>query len=190
MVFTLFGCALLGVDSLRGGPAVGNRIHQQITFCPKMMILPGARRLIPYVGVCHANDPKKRQPVPDLTTSHRGNSPSPNPLCDIPSGCCFFTGPWTVTHSSLCVLRRVAAFYRPLRPMFLLVSFSRQWSPVVCALGLCWLLRGLFYVLRSSTTCPTAFPCACGPTLPPRHPGSWWSTMCLRATLACAWPPR
>ena len=27
------------------------------------------------------------------------------PLCDIPSGCCFFTGPWTVTHSSLRMLR-------------------------------------------------------------------------------------
>ena len=31
-------------------------------------------------------------------------------LCDIPSGCCSFTGPWTVTRSSLRVLRRVAAF--------------------------------------------------------------------------------
>ena len=27
------------------------------------------------------------------------------PLCDIPSGCCFFTGPWTVTRSSLRMLR-------------------------------------------------------------------------------------
>ena len=25
------------------------------------------------------------------------NVPAPPPLCDIPSGCCFFTGPWTVT---------------------------------------------------------------------------------------------
>ena len=38
------------------------------------------------------------------------------PPCDIPSGCCFFTGPWTVTRSSLRMLRRVAAFCRPLRP--------------------------------------------------------------------------
>ena len=38
------------------------------------------------------------------------------PLCDIPSGGCFFTGPWTVTRSSLRMLRRVAAFCRPLRP--------------------------------------------------------------------------
>ena len=35
--------------------------------------------------------------------------PSP-PLCDIPSGCCSFTGPWTVTRSSLRMLRRVATF--------------------------------------------------------------------------------
>ena len=44
------------------------------------------------------------------------------PLCDIPSGCCSFTGPWTVTRSSLRMLRRVAAFCRPLRPVLLLVS--------------------------------------------------------------------
>ena len=63
-------------------------------------------------------------------------------LCDIPSGCCFFTGPWTVTRSSLRVLRRVAAFCRPLWPVFLLVSFPRQRSPVVGTMGLCWLVRG------------------------------------------------
>ena len=47
----------------------------------------------------------------------------PPPLCDIPSGCCSFTGPWTVTRSSLHMLRRVAAFCRPLQPVLLLVSF-------------------------------------------------------------------
>ena len=40
-------------------------------------------------------------------------------LCDISSGCCSFTGPWTVTCSSLRMLRRVAAFCRPLRPVLL-----------------------------------------------------------------------
>ena len=45
------------------------------------------------------------------------------PLCDIPSDCSFFTGPWTVTRSSLRMLRRVAAFCRPLRPVLRLVSF-------------------------------------------------------------------
>ena len=46
-------------------------------------------------------------------------------------------GPWTVTHSSLRMLRRVAAFCRPLRPVLLLVSFLRSRSPVVGVLGLC-----------------------------------------------------
>ena len=59
------------------------------------------------------------------------------PLCDIPSGCCFFTGPWTVTRSSLRMLRWVAAFCRPLGPVLLLVSFPRSRSPVVSVLGLC-----------------------------------------------------
>ena len=51
------------------------------------------------------------------------------PPCDIPSG--FFTGAWTVTHPSLRMLCRVAAFCRPLRPVLLLVSFPRSRSPVV-----------------------------------------------------------
>ena len=67
----------------------------------------------------------------------------PPPLCDIPSGCCFFTGPWTVTRSSLRMLRRVAAFCRPLRPGLLLVSFPRSRSPVVGVLGLCWMWQGV-----------------------------------------------
>ena len=37
------------------------------------------------------------------------------------------------------MLRRVAAFCRPLRPVLLLVSFSRSRSPVVGVLGLCWM---------------------------------------------------
>ena len=63
------------------------------------------------------------------------------PLCDIPSGRCFCTGPWTVTRSSLRMLRRVAAFCRPLQPVLLLVSFPRSRSPVVGVLGLCWMWR-------------------------------------------------
>ena len=61
----------------------------------------------------------------------------PPPPCDIPSGCCFFTGPWTVTRSSLRMLRRVAAFCGPLRPVLLLVSFPRPRSPGVGVPGLC-----------------------------------------------------
>ena len=45
-----------------------------------------------------------------------------DPVCDIPSGCCFFTGPCTVTRSSLRMLRRVAAFCQPPWPALLLVS--------------------------------------------------------------------
>ena len=62
---------------------------------------------------------------------------TPPPLCDIPSGCCFFTGPWTGTCSSLRMLRRVIAFCRPHPPVLLLVSFPRSRSPVVGVLGLC-----------------------------------------------------
>ena len=38
------------------------------------------------------------------------------------------------------MLRRVAAFCRPLRPVLPLVSFPRSRSPVVGVPGLCWLL--------------------------------------------------
>ena len=65
----------------------------------------------------------------------------PLPLCHMPSGCCLFTGPWTVTRSSLRMLRRVAAFCRPLRPVLPLVSFPRSRSPVVGVPGLCWMWR-------------------------------------------------
>ena len=64
-----------------------------------------------------------------------GVHPPPPPPCDIPLGCCFFAGPWTVTRSSLRMLRRVAAFCRPLRPVLLLVSFPRSRSPVVWCAG-------------------------------------------------------
>ena len=57
--------------------------------------------------------------------------PPPPPLCDIPSGGCFFTGPWTLTRSPLRMLRWVTAFCRPLRPVLLLVSFPRSRSTVV-----------------------------------------------------------
>ena len=65
----------------------------------------------------------------------------PPPLCHIPSGCYFFAGPWTVTRSSIRVLRPVAAFCRPLWRVLLLVSFPRLRSPIVGVPGLCWLRR-------------------------------------------------
>ena len=68
----------------------------------------------------------------------------PPPPCDIPSGCCFFTGPWTgkETRSSLGMLCRVAVFCQPLRPELLLVAFPSSRSPVVGVLGLCRLCAG------------------------------------------------
>ena len=60
-----------------------------------------------------------------LLQSPTPHSPGIRPLWNIPSGCGFFAEPWTVTRSSLCVLRQVAAFCRPLRPVFLVVSLSR-----------------------------------------------------------------
>ena len=78
-------------------------------------------------------------PCPPLAGVH----PPPPPACDIPSGCCSFTGPWTVTRSPLRMLRRVAAFCRPLRPVLLLVSFPRQWGPVVGALGVVLVVVGV-----------------------------------------------
>ena len=65
---------------------------------------------------------------------------------DIPSGCCSFTGLWTVTRSSLRMLRLVAAFCRPLRPVLLLVSFPHSRSPVVGVLGLSWMRHGVPFV--------------------------------------------
>ena len=82
----------------------------------------------------------RKKPPPTLPPRELLPCPPP-PLCDIPSGCCFFTGPWTVTRSSLRMLRRVAAFCRPLRPVLLLVSFPRSRSPVVGVPGLCWMWR-------------------------------------------------
>ena len=52
---------------------------------------------------------------------------APPPPCDIPSGCCSFTGPWTVTRSPLRMLRPVPAFCRPTPP--------HPWGTAIVALG-------------------------------------------------------
>ena len=71
-----------------------------------------------------------------------------DPLCDS-VWLLFLYGPWTVTRSSLRMLRRLAAFCWPLRPVLLLVLFPRSRSPVVRVLGLvgvlelCWMWHGV-----------------------------------------------
>ena len=101
-----------------------------------------------------------------------GSSPPPPPPCDIPSGRCSFTGPWTVTRPPLRMLRRVAAFCRPLRPVLLRVSFPRSRSPVVGVPGLCWMWRDVPFacqrrpiigVLRMCWLLPGSFDCFCCP---------------------------
>ena len=89
------------------------------------------------VALCPAQ-PAKTEPCERRARNVRAPPP---PLCDIPSGCCSFMGPWTVTRSSLRMLRRGAAFCRPLRPVLLLVSFPRSRSPVVGVPGLCGMWR-------------------------------------------------
>ena len=114
----------------------------------------------------------------------------PPPVCDIPSGCCSFTGPWTVTRSSLRMLRRVAAFCRPLRLVLLLVSFPRSRSPVVGVLGLCCMWHGVPFarqrcpivgVLRMCWLFPGSFDCFCCPRASVHRP----SIACL-AVFLCA----
>ena len=85
-----------------------------------------ATRTVDHVIAPGSPPPPKCIPAPPPPMHWR--TPPP-PLCDIPSGCCSFTGPWTVTRSSLRMLRRVAALCRPLQPVLLLVSFPRSRSP-------------------------------------------------------------
>ena len=69
------------------------------------------------------------QPPPTACRTASGaTSEAPSLLMQLrppPSGCSFLTGPWTVTRSSLRVLRRVAAFCRPLRHVCLVASLPR-----------------------------------------------------------------
>ena len=103
-------------------------------------------------------------------------SPS-GPLCDIPSGCCFFTGPWTVTRSSLRLLHRVAVFC-VLQPMFLVVSFPYERSPVFGKLGVALVVAGV--VLRFLL--PTPLHTRVVPCMPRRV------SVCVRPN--CSTPPR
>ena len=80
----------------------------------------------------------------------------------------FFTGPSTVTRSSLRMLRRVAAFCRPLRPVLLLVLFPRSRRPVVGVLGLCRMWHGVPFARQRR---PVARPPPPSPRTMQRLPG-------------------
>ena len=111
------------------------------------------------------------------------------PLCDIPSGCCFFTGPWTVTRSSLRMLHWVAAFCRPLLLVLLLVLFPRSQSPVVGVLGLCWMWHGVPFarhqrpvvgILRLCWLLWGSFDCFCCPPISILRPSTACLSLCFR----------
>ena len=130
----------------------------------------------PAPGGCRCRSQSRPRPRCCHPSSSSPSSPSPSPpshlpppssasparlappQCDIPLGCCFFTGPWTVTRSSLRVPRRVAAFCRPLRPVLLLVSFPRSRSPVIGVPGLRWMWHGVPFA-------PGYLSCLAGPLL-------------------------
>ena len=80
-------------------------------------------------GGSSASTPPSAPPPPTCPNKRPDLPVPPPPPCDSPSGCCFFAGPWTVARSSLRMLRRVAAFCRPLRLVLPLVSFPRSRSP-------------------------------------------------------------
>ena len=195
-----YSTAVLSAHCQPSGPAPAHRIHNHdprpltthvMLGTPTNASAPGNMILhVLCLGLCPEAHPILDTHPLRTAVQHMAHcsGSARTPLCNIPSGCCFFTGPWTVTRSSLRMLRWVAAFCRPLRPLLLLVSFprsrspvvgvpglcwmwhgvpfARQWRPVVGVLRLCWLLRGSFdcfccprSVHRPSITCLAVFPC-------------------------------
>ena len=154
----------------------GNRVEASCPLIrPRQWFGPAVRRNGLRPSQTLHEHPARRMP-PDVSLPFWGMPPDakppPPPLCDIPSGCCCFMGPWTVTRSSLRMLRWVAAFCRPLRPVLLLVSFPRSRSPVVGVPGLWWMWHGVPFacqrrpiigVLRMCWLLPGSFDCFCCP---------------------------
>ena len=125
-----------------------SRTQYQDAF-PRVAPTAGAQKVAPHV--VWARGLSARYPTPSgvrtmAKTLKMAGAPPPvvrtgdvvctRPLCDILLLCCSFTGHWTVTRSSLRMLRRGAAFCQPLRPVLLLVSFPPSRSPVDGVLGL------------------------------------------------------
>ena len=58
-----------------------------------------------YLGGSWRPGPRSRPPQAGAFRKQVEKIRHSDPPCDLPSGCCFFTGPWTVTRSSLRTLR-------------------------------------------------------------------------------------
>ena len=127
--------------STEGGGIISCGDHWEISKGEKFAPLPNPKAYTASRTRCTAKAPGSRQGKSSPRALKTKSSHDIIPLCDIPSGCYSFTGPWTVTRSSLRMLRRVAAFCWPLRPVLLLVLFPRSRSPVVGVPGLCWMWR-------------------------------------------------
>ena len=125
-----------GARAAERGPSAPSSAGRQGRRAHREPVVRG-RHGPPKRNICH--EPWQLQE----NLSANATRPPPPPLCDIPSGCCSFTGPWTVTRSSLRMLRRVAAFCWLLRPVLLLVLFPRLRSPVVGVPGLCGMWHGV-----------------------------------------------
>ena len=114
----------------------------------------------------------------DRTSRYRTHAP----LCDI-------TGPWTVTRSSLRMLRRVAAFCRPLRPV---PPPPTPTHTHVYYAGCLWPLWN-----PPPPTSPTALdtPCStaqCPPSLQEQSPPQHWTPGCTTTRYLprlCRTPP-
>ena len=149
-----------------------HRQHQRCGNCQNQRrVLLGHRRCLdmPRGGGADRglNQHRVSCPIPPPSWALKSSAPPPPPPCDMPSGCCSFTGPWTVTRSSLRMLRRVAAFCRPLRPVLSLVSFPPSRSPVVGVPGLCGMWRDVPFARQRRPIVGVLRMCWLSPPPPP-----------------------
>ena len=116
------GCAFRGSVYVRGG-VFGGWGGGMSHCCHNCSLLPSQCALLEgRFAVCLAPPPSPA-PLPcwqDQPGGREGGAGGrsmgkgrPPPPCNMPSGCCFVAGPWTVTCSSLCMLHWVAALCWP-----------------------------------------------------------------------------